>query len=64
MFQRMKCSLVSFVCVSGVGTTSVTPHENKEQRCDVNSLLMKTLNWSVKRLGRECNVTGLCLDRS
>ena len=34
---------------------------NKPPRCDFTSSLMKTLDWSVETLGRECNSTGLCI---
>ena len=38
----------------------VIPHEvYKKPRCDFRSSLMKTLDWSVETLGRECNSTGL-----
>ncbi len=28
---------------------------------DLKSPLMKTLDWSIETLGRECNSTGLCI---
>ena len=33
----------------------------KKPRCDFRSALMKTLDWSVETLGRECNTTGICI---
>ena len=30
-------------------------------RCDLRSPLMKTLDWSVETLGRECKSTGFCI---
>jgi hypothetical protein len=33
----------------------------KKPRCDFRSPLMKTLDWSVETLGRECNSTGICI---
>ena len=37
------------------------PRVYKKRRCDFRSPLMKTLDWSVETLGRECNSTGLCI---
>ncbi len=34
---------------------------HKMPRCDFRSPLMKTLDWSVETLSRECNSTALCI---
>ena len=39
----------------------IIPQVYKKPHCDFRSLLMKSLDWSVVRLGREWNSTGLCI---
>ena len=47
--------------ISSLLANGVTSWVYKKRRCDFRSPLMKTLDWSVETLGRECNSTGLCI---
>ncbi len=51
--------LLIFSAISSVDILVIFRVYNKPG-CDFRSSLMKTLDWSVEALGRECNSTGLC----
>ena len=47
--------------ISTLLVNDVTSWVHKQPRCDFVLPMMKTLDWSVETVGRECNSTGLCI---
>ena len=54
-------SVIYHLFISILLANNVIPRVYKKPRCVFRSPLMKTLDWSVETLGRECNSTGLCI---
>ena len=66
-FEEIFCSprknktLQSEKNTSTLLVNDVIPRVYKKQHCNIRSPLMKTLDWSVETLGRECKSIGRCI---